>query len=191
MIADEEIAALAEAFSALKDRVGRLERMRATNVGATPSPGHELLTVGDTTCASPRAWSSLVRWVRALAIAYQLDNHDLPLCWHEHGAYVRELVALQAAHDGALVSLARDARAMVVWHSDLQATLARLRSSHVGQRCATQHSDATVLRTERTARIVNRHTRRRSVSSAARGSHPSRVADGVHVPHPGARLLAR
>jgi hypothetical protein len=158
MIADEEIAALAEALAALKDRVARLERMRAANGGVTPSLGRELTSVGDTTCASPRAWSSLVRWVRAVATAYQLDNHDLPLCWHEHGAYVRELAALQLAHDGACLSLAGDARAMVVWHSDLQAALGRLRGSHVGQRCATQHADATVVRTERVARIVNQHS---------------------------------
>lgn len=157
MIPNEELAALADAVSALRDRVVRLERLGGVAAGEPGRAAPELLRLADTDGASARVWSSLVRWVRAVAVAYQLDNHDLPQCWHEHGAYVRELAGLQRAHEGALQEGGRDARAMVTWHTDLQVTLARLRNSHIGQRCATQHDDANVTRSERTGRIVNRH----------------------------------
>lgn len=159
MITDEEFDTLAGTVAALKDRLLKLEGTAPPD--GPPGGSFALTTLRDSNDAPPAAWRRLVHWVRSVAIAYQLDNHDLPQCWHEHGAYVRELAALHAAHRVAMLGPGRDGRAMVMWHNDLHNVLARLRSSHVGQRCATQHSPSDVVRGERTARIVNLHMRRR------------------------------
>ncbi len=178
MITDEELDALIDTLTALKSRVERLEKGEAAVAYLSVFPSQALLPISGPQKPPATAWSSLVRWVRSLATAYQLDNHDLPHCWHDHGAYVRELAALHAAHNVALLSPGRDGRAMVTWHSDLHTALTRLRSSHVGQRCATQHTDASVVRPERTGRIVNEHMQR-SHAPASTSSRSTDKHDGI------------
>lgn len=168
MITDEEFDTLTEAVAALTNRLVRLEGPAPS--GGPPGGAFTLTTLGDADAAPAGAWRHLVHWVRCLALAYQLDNHELPQCWHEHGAYVRELAALQAAHRVASLGPGRDGRAMVVWHNDLHNVLTRLRTSHVGQRCATQHTPSDVQRNERTARLVNAHKRGRPRANRRTGT---------------------